>query len=65
LFQPIHRSQNLPMKFRQGHTALTEMAIVFRQAADAGLVSRSERADASSAGLTPGKHRRRMAESWR
>ena len=51
------------MKFRQGHTALTEMAIVFRQAADTGLVSRSERADASSAGLTPGKHRRRMESS--
>src|SRR6266568_7886953 len=60
LFQPIHRRQNLPMKFRQGHTALAEMTIVFRQAADAGLVSRGERADASPAGLTPGKHGRRM-----
>jgi len=60
LFQPIHRSQNLSMKFRQGHTALAEMAIVFRQAADAGLVSCSERPDASPAGLTPGKHCRRM-----
>src|SRR5438094_321875 len=60
LFQPIHRRQNLSMKFRQGHPALAEMAIVFGQAADAGLVSHSQRADASPAGLTPGKHYRRM-----
>src|SRR5216683_2092418 len=60
LFQPIHRRQNLSMKFRQGHPALAEMAIVFGQAADAGLVSHSQRADASPASLTPGKHYRRM-----
>ena len=59
LFQPIHRRQNLPVKFRQGHPALTEVAIVLRQAAEAGLVSRGQRADAGLAGLTPGKHRRR------
>src|SRR5207249_69386 len=29
LFQPIHRRQNLSMKFRQGHPALAEMAIVW------------------------------------
>src|SRR6266403_5420494 len=60
LFQPIHRRQNLSMKFRQGHPALAEMAIVFGQAADAGSVSHSQRADASPASLTPGKHYRRM-----
>src|SRR5260370_31339086 len=60
LFQPIHRRQNLSMKFRQGHPALAEMAIVFGQAADAGLVSHSQRADASPSSLTPGKHYRRM-----
>ncbi len=53
------------MKFRQGHPALAELAIVFGQAADAGLVSRGQRPDASLAGLTPGKHRRRMqAALW-
>jgi len=46
--------------FRQGHPALAEMAIVFGQAADAGSVSHSQRADASPASLTPGKHYRRM-----
>src|SRR6266852_7256487 len=65
LFQPIHRRQRLPVKFRQGHPALAELAIVFRQAADAGLVSRGQRPDASLARLTPGKHRRRMqATRW-
>src|SRR5438128_171472 len=65
LFQPIHRRQNLPVQFRQGHPALAEVAIVFRQAADAGLVCRGERPDASLAALTPRKHGRRMqAALW-
>ena len=65
LFQPIHGCQDLPVKFRQGHTALAESAIIFGQAADAGLVSRGERAETSLAGLTPGKHRRRVEQPLR
>src|SRR6266849_2955501 len=63
LLQTVDRIEDLLVQFDQVGVPLTQAAIVFGQAAQAGSVGLGDGADAGLASLAPGEHGGRMARA--